>query len=103
MKPLFTMREALGDPNLLGDVLIGDEPGRVARDAHRRDGRVLTDSERAIFQRFTGRARSLCNASTKPRSLSVGAAARIEPPRPWRPTWLAAASTPGSCAVSAAW
>ena len=102
MKPLFTMREALADPNLLGDVLVGDSWSvwRVMLIAAM--GEPLTDSERAIFQRSRAARASPCSASTRLRSLSVGAAARIAPPRPWRPTWRAAASTPGSCAVSAA-
>ncbi len=57
MKPLFTMREALADPNLLGDVLVGDSWSAWRAMLIAFMGEPLTESERAIFTRFTGRAR----------------------------------------------
>lgn len=57
MIPRITLREALSDRSLLGDILAGDswEPWRVLLIASM--GEALTDDERAIFQRFTGRDR----------------------------------------------
>lgn len=57
MKPLFTMREALADPNLLGDVLVGDSWSVWRMMLIAAMGEPLLDNERAIFKRFTGRAR----------------------------------------------
>jgi hypothetical protein len=55
MKPLFTMRHALGDPALLADAMKGPswEAWRVLLIAS--VGEALTDDERAIFKSFTGR------------------------------------------------
>jgi Terminase large subunit, T4likevirus-type, N-terminal len=57
MKPLVTMREAFGDPTLLGGALRGDSwhVWRVLLIAA--VGEELTEDERAVFRRFTGRDR----------------------------------------------
>ena len=49
MKPLFTMRRALDDPNLLGDVLKGDSWSVWRAMLVACMGEQLTDEERAIF------------------------------------------------------
>ena len=50
-----TMRRALHDPNLLGNVLAGDSwrAWRVLLTAAM--GEALTEDERVVFQRLTGR------------------------------------------------
>jgi hypothetical protein len=55
MIPRFTMRQALNDPLLLGSILAGPswQAWRVMLIAMM--GEALTDSERAIFAKFTGR------------------------------------------------
>ncbi len=55
MKALVTLRAAFSDPHLLGGVMGGDsrEPMRALLLASQ--GETLTDSERAHFQRLTGR------------------------------------------------
>ena len=57
MKPTVTLRKALADPKLLGSVLAGPswEAWRVLMIAAM--GEALTDSEREIFTRLTGRER----------------------------------------------
>jgi hypothetical protein len=57
MKPKVTMREALTDPNLLGNALPGDtwRPWRILLIAAM--GEALTDDERVIFKQLTGRDR----------------------------------------------
>jgi hypothetical protein len=57
VKPLFTMREALTDPNLLGDVLVGDSWATWRAMLIAAMGEQLTDDERVLFTRFTGRQR----------------------------------------------
>jgi hypothetical protein len=55
MRPIITIREALTDPKLLGAILPGDSwlPWRVLLIATM--GEALTDDERVIFERLTGR------------------------------------------------
>ena len=57
MKPSITLRKALADPQLLGGVLTGDswKSWRVLLVAAM--GESLTEDERAIFTRLTGRER----------------------------------------------
>jgi hypothetical protein len=57
MKPTVSMREALSDPALLGGVLVGDswQAWRVLLIAAM--GEQLTDAEREIFKKLTGRER----------------------------------------------
>jgi hypothetical protein len=57
MKPTTTLRDALSDPALLGHVLAGDSwlPWRTLLIAAM--GEALTDEERVIFTKLTGRAR----------------------------------------------
>jgi hypothetical protein len=57
MKPRVSMREALSDPNLLGNALPGDtwRPWRILLIAAM--GEALTDDERVVFRQFTGRDR----------------------------------------------
>jgi hypothetical protein len=57
MKPLFTMRQALNDPALLGATLAGPSwlPWRVMLISVM--GERLKASERVVFERFTGRTR----------------------------------------------
>lgn len=57
LRPQLTLREALSDPALLGNVLAGAswKPWRTLLIASM--GEALTDDERAIFQLLTGRAR----------------------------------------------
>jgi hypothetical protein len=57
MKPTVTMREALNDPQLLGNALQGDSflVWRILLIAAM--GEALTDAERVIFKKFTGRER----------------------------------------------
>jgi hypothetical protein len=57
MKPRFTMRRALDDPLLLGSVLAGDSWNTWRTMLIATMGEQLTDDERAIFARFTGRER----------------------------------------------
>ena len=56
-RPSISMRKALNDPNLLGDVLKGETwaAWRVLSIALM--GEALTDAERSVFQRLTGRER----------------------------------------------
>src|SRR6516162_3388184 len=60
MTPFVTMRQALCDRNLLGKALGGDSwlAWRVLLIAAM--GEVLTDEERAIFAKLTGREREPC-------------------------------------------
>ena len=55
MRPRVTLRDALGDPDLLGHVMSGDSwrPHRILSIAAM--GEALTAEERVIFQKFTGR------------------------------------------------
>jgi len=57
MKPTVTMRDALSDPELLGNALQGDSflVWRILLIAAM--GEELTDSERVIFKKFTARER----------------------------------------------
>src|SRR5262245_12504868 len=57
VRPTTTLRDALSDPHLLGHVLAGDTwlPWRVLLIAAM--GEALTDDERVIFTKLTGRAR----------------------------------------------
>jgi hypothetical protein len=57
VKQLFTMRRALTDPRLMGNVMPGDSwlPYRVLAIAAM--GEELTPDERVVFQKFTGRDR----------------------------------------------
>jgi hypothetical protein len=57
MTPFVTMRRALSDTNLLGAALGGDSwlPWRILLIAAM--GEDLTDEERAIFAKLTGRQR----------------------------------------------
>jgi hypothetical protein len=57
MKPRITMRQALSDPKILGNVLKGDswQGWRVLLIAAM--GEALTDNERPLFQKLTGRER----------------------------------------------
>jgi hypothetical protein len=57
MRPTTPLREALADPELLGNVLVGDswQAWKVLLIAAM--GEPLNDDERAIFTRFTGRER----------------------------------------------
>ena len=57
MRPTTTLRDALDDPRLLGHVLSGPSwlPWRVLLIAAM--GEALTDEERPIFTKLTGRAR----------------------------------------------
>jgi hypothetical protein len=57
MKPRISLREALSDPNLLGRSLAGDswKAWRTLLIAAR--GEKLSDDERAIFAKLTGRER----------------------------------------------
>uniref|UniRef100_UPI002269D650 hypothetical protein n=1 Tax=unclassified Methylobacterium TaxID=2615210 RepID=UPI002269D650 len=56
-RPLCTMREALADPAIFGEILPGETwaPWRAILIASR--GEALTDDERAIFTALTGRER----------------------------------------------
>ena len=57
MKPLLSMRDALNDPEVFGDVLAGSswDGWRVLLIAA--CGEPLTDEERVTFQALTGRER----------------------------------------------
>jgi hypothetical protein len=57
IRQLFTMREALADPRLLGSVMPGDSwlPHRTLAIAAM--GEELSNEERAIYKQFTGRDR----------------------------------------------
>jgi hypothetical protein len=57
MKPKISLREALSDPGLLGNILAGDswKAWRVILIAAM--GEELTDDERPIFTALTGRER----------------------------------------------
>ena len=55
MKPIVSMRRALEDPRLLGDVLAGDSLGRMAHAADRNHGRSAHGQERVTFTALTGR------------------------------------------------
>src|SRR4051812_30168953 len=57
MRPLFTMREALTDPNLLGDVLAGDSWATWRIFLIAMMGEPLDEEERAVFAYFTLRER----------------------------------------------
>jgi hypothetical protein len=57
MKPRTTMREALADPQLLGDTLAGDSWSAWRALLIAAMGEQLDDAERAIFKKFTGRER----------------------------------------------
>jgi hypothetical protein len=61
MRPTVSLRKALDDPNLLGHVMRGDswQPQRVL--SYAAMGEELTDSERTIFEKFTGRSREPCH------------------------------------------
>src|ERR1035437_5287880 len=58
MKPTVTLRDALNDPQLLGNALQGDSffPWRVLLIAAMGEP-LITDAERAVFKKFTGRER----------------------------------------------
>ena len=57
MKPRTPMRDALSDPDLLGHVMVGDT-WKVQRTLSiAAMGEALTDAERVIFKKFTGRER----------------------------------------------
>src|ERR1035437_4686603 len=58
MKPTVTLRDALNDPQLLGNALQGDSffPWRVLLIAAMGEP-LISDDERAIFKKFTGRER----------------------------------------------
>ena len=57
MKPRTTIREALADPQLLGDTLAGDSWSAWRALLIAAMGEQLDNSERAIFKKFTGRER----------------------------------------------
>jgi hypothetical protein len=57
MKRLATMRQALADPNLLGNALVGDSWSNWRIFLIACNGEALTDTEREIFRKFTGRER----------------------------------------------
>ena len=56
-RPLVTMRAALADPNLLGDVIAGPSWSAWRTLLIAAMGEPLTDDERIVFERFTGRER----------------------------------------------
>jgi hypothetical protein len=55
VKPLVSMRDALADPNLLGGILDGPSWAVWCVLLIASQGERLTDDERVIFERFTGR------------------------------------------------
>jgi hypothetical protein len=57
MKPSISIRKALADPNLLGNVLAGDSWSAWRTLMIAAMGEALTDDERAIFTKLTGRER----------------------------------------------
>jgi hypothetical protein len=57
MKPKVTLRQALADPQLLGGMLAGDSWHGWRTLLIGAMGEALTDAERAIFTKLTGRAR----------------------------------------------
>ena len=57
MKPTISIRKALADPLLLGDVLSGESWASWRTLLTAAMGEALTDDERATFARLTGRER----------------------------------------------
>ncbi|MGO9048355.1 MAG: hypothetical protein ACLQFW_15960 [Xanthobacteraceae bacterium] len=57
MKRAVTMRKALSDPKLLGNALVGESWATWRIFLIACNGETLTDSEREVFKRFTGRER----------------------------------------------
>src|ERR1039458_1694345 len=57
MKPTVTIRKALADPQLLGSVLAGESWSAWRTLLIAGMGEALTDDERAIFTKLTGRER----------------------------------------------
>jgi hypothetical protein len=57
MKPTVTLRDALSDPQLLGHVLAGDSFKATRTILIAAMGEELTDDERPLFKKLTGRER----------------------------------------------
>ena len=60
MKALVTLRKALSDPELLGSVLEGESWSNWRTLLIAANGKSLTDDERFIFEKYTGRTTPPC-------------------------------------------
>jgi hypothetical protein len=72
MKVIIPLREALSNPKLLGDILVGDSWARWKALLLASVGEVLTDEERGHFKFLTGRGREPCDGVLAEILLTVG-------------------------------
>ena len=93
MRPQVTLRKALCDPHLLGNGLAGDTWNSWRTLLIAAMGEQLTDEERELFKRITGREHEPGSGSTSSWLWSAAAAASAERcPCSW-PTSPASATT----------